>query len=92
MTLSVEPILDSEQTRLRYAFSLLIDPSRSWWSDLCRCQYAPCHAFYLASQSGRGGPPNRRYCNAEHRYAAHDANRTARRHRNRDAAGAVRTC
>ena len=54
-----------------YALLLLLDPSRAYGSDLCRCKLAECGRFFLAIKPPTGRP-RRDYCCAEHLEAARE--------------------
>src|SRR5947208_2525979 len=54
-----------------YGLWLLLDPTRPYAAALSRCQYVGCGALYLARKHPKGGPPNKIYCSAAHRNAAH---------------------
>ena len=59
------------EAAIGYALLLLLDPTRPYGSDLCRCKLAECGRFFLAIKPATGRP-RRDYCCAEHLEAARE--------------------
>jgi len=65
-----------------YAVILLIDPRRSFWRQVCRCQLKSCNRFFMERRQ-ETGRPQRRYCSREHMLEAHALRSTERAQRSR---------
>ena len=59
------------EAAIGYALLLLLDPTRGYGSDLCRCKLAECGRFFLAIKPPTGRP-RRDYCCEEHLEAARE--------------------
>jgi hypothetical protein len=59
------------EAAIGYALLLLLDPTRGYGSDLCRCKLAECGRFFPAIKPPTGRP-RRDYCCAEHLEAARE--------------------
>ena len=59
------------EAAIGYALLLLLDPTRPYGSDLCRCKLVECGRFFLAIKPPTGRP-RRDYCCAEHLEAARE--------------------
>ena len=59
------------EAAIGYALRLLLDPTRGYGSDLCRCKLAECGRFFLAIKPPTGRP-RRDYCCEEHLEAARE--------------------
>lgn len=62
---------DGLEAAIGYALLLLLDPTRPYGSDLCRCKLAECGSFFLAIKPPTGRP-RRDYCCKEHLEAARE--------------------
>jgi hypothetical protein len=53
---------------LARALMLVLDVERPYGEAVSRCKLPSCQCFYLArpNKTGRGGPPNRSFCNSTH--------------------------
>ena len=60
-----------------YASLLLLDLSRPYGRDLCRCQLPCCRKFFLAVRPS-SGRARRSYCSEEHMLQAHSAGSSRR--------------
>jgi hypothetical protein len=59
------------EAAIGYALLLLLDPTRAYGRDLCRCKLAECGRFFLTLKRPTGRP-RRDYCCAEHLEAARE--------------------
>jgi len=74
------------EAAIGYGLVMLLDVSRPYGKDLCRCRLEECQAFFLAIRQATGRP-RRDYCCEEHLNAAHNRDSTdrVRAHRKRKA-------
>ncbi len=58
---------------LAFATLLVLDKRNPYGKSLCRCKLPSCERFYLARKNPKGGPPNRTYCDPDHRDEHHNS-------------------
>ena len=54
-------VSDCRETALNFALLLVIDPSKAFGADLCRCHLPTCRRFWLLNRSSEAGKPVRNY-------------------------------
>jgi hypothetical protein len=72
LSLRLHRYFRTSKEALDFAEMLLLDSGRSFGENLSRCRLPSCGKFFLARQNRKGGPPNRKFCCADHRREAHD--------------------
>lgn len=68
---------ESLEAILSYVFLLLLDSSRPYGHDLCRCRLATCGRFFL-SPKPKTGRRRTRYCSSLHMNLVHEADSSRR--------------
>jgi len=58
---------------ITFAMLLVMDQKKPYAKALCRCKLPTCERFYLARKNPKGGPPNRTYCEPNHRNEHHNS-------------------